>query len=150
LIAFDTNVLIYASERNEPMGRNIKAIDLLTKVAPLRAVIPLQVVGEYINACRRKKITSLPDASIRASFWMELYNTPSSQPDDYIEAARFSAEFGLQYFDALIIAVATRAGATMLLSEDMHDGLEVDGLRVVNPFVPENDAVLAEYFAAWA
>jgi predicted nucleic acid-binding protein len=148
LIAFDTNVLIYASERNEPMGRNIKAIDLLTKVAPLSAVIPLQVVGEYINACRRKKITSLPDASIRASFWMELYNTPSSQPVDYIEAARFSAEFGLQYFDALIIAVAARAGATMLLSEDMQDGLEVGGLRVINPFVAANDGALADYFAA--
>jgi hypothetical protein len=31
----------------------------------------------------------------------------------------------------------------MLLSEDMQDGLEVDGLLVVNPFVAGNDGVIA-------
>jgi predicted nucleic acid-binding protein len=54
--------------------------------------------------------------------------------------------FKLQYFDALIIAVASRAGARILLSEDMHDGLVVDGLRVVNPFVAGNETLLAEHF----
>jgi hypothetical protein len=29
----------------------------------------------------------------------------------------------------------------------MQDGLEVDGLRVVNPFVAGNDGVIADYFA---
>ena len=40
------------------------------------------------------------------------------------------------------LAAARRAGATILLSEDMQDGLEVDGLRVVNPFVAGNDAFI--------
>lgn len=31
----------------------------------------------------------------------------------------------------------------MLLSEDMVDGLEVEGVRIVNPFNPANDAVIA-------
>ena len=148
MIAFDTNILIYASERNEPKGRDIKALDLIAKVAPLQAILPLQVVGEFINACRRKKIASIADASVRAALWMELYNTPSSMPGDYIEAASFSSLFGLQYFDALIVAVARRAGAVLLLSEDMHDGLEIDGLKIVNPFAAANETLLSKYFGA--
>ena len=147
MIAFDTNVLIYASERNEPQGRDIKALDLMDRVAPLRAILPLQVVGEFINACRKKQIASLHEASLRAALWMELYNTPSSAPGDYIEAAGFSTQFNLQYFDALIIAVARRAGATILLSEDMQDALDVEGLRIVNPFAAANEILLADYFA---
>jgi predicted nucleic acid-binding protein len=60
-----------------------------------------------------------------------------------IEALDLADRKMLQYFDALIITVAARAGATMLLSEDMQDGLEVDGLLVVNPFVAGNDGVIA-------
>jgi predicted nucleic acid-binding protein len=148
LIAFDTNILIYASERNEPKGRDIKALGLMAQVAPLQAILPLQVIGEFINACRKKKIASISDASVRAALWMELYNTPSSMPSDYIEAASFSTTFGLQYFDGLIVAVARRAGATLLLSEDMHDGLEVEGLTIVNPFTAANETLLADYFGS--
>ena len=148
MIAFDTNILIYASEQNEPKGRDIKALDLMARVAPLQAILPLQVIGEFINACRKKKIASLPDASIRAALWMELYKTPSSMPGDYIEAASFSTAFGLQYFDALIVAVSQRAGATLLLSEDMQDGLKIEGLKIVNPFAAANETLLADYFGS--
>ena len=138
MIAFDTNVLIYASELADPEGRNAVALDLMDKVASQGAIIPLQVVGEYINACRRKRIIPLESACDRANFWMDVYITPAASPDDYIEAASLAVGFNLQYFDALILTVAHRAGATVLLSEDMHDGLDAGGIRVVNPFVAEN------------
>jgi predicted nucleic acid-binding protein len=150
LIALDTNVLIYASEIVEPEGRNLIALDIMERLGEQNAIISLQVVGEYINACRRKKMSSLRHACERAGLWMDIYTTPATIPTDYINAAKISEAYNLQYFDALIIVVAGRAGAAILLSEDMHDGLEVDGLRVVNPFVAGNDAVLADYFAAWS
>jgi hypothetical protein len=50
----------------------------------------------------------------------------------------------LQFFDALIIAVSARAGATVLLSEDMQDRLEMAGLRVVDRFVAGNEGVIWE------
>lgn len=148
MIAFDTNILIYASQIEEPEGRNLAALDLMVKVASQNAIIPLQVVGEYINACRRKQISSLQKACERASLWMDIYEVPATKPCDYIDAANLVQAYNLQYFDALILAVARRAGATMLLSEDMHDGLEIDGLRIVNPFVAANDALLADYFGS--
>lgn len=52
------------------------------------------------------------------------------------------------FFDAVIIAVARRAGATLLLSEDMHDGLVIEGLTIVNPFVAGNEGVLADWLGS--
>jgi predicted nucleic acid-binding protein len=144
LIAFDTNVLIYASEIAEPEGRNLIALDLMDKVAAHNAIISLQVIGEYINACRRKKISSLQQACERASLWMDIYTIPATAAYDYIKAAQICEVYKLQFFDALIVTVARRAEATILLSEDMHDGLEVEGLRVINPFLAANDAIIAE------
>lgn len=69
-------------------------------------------VDEAMEACR-----------LRA----EVYDCMSATQQDYSVAAVTADRFGLQYFDALILSVARRAGAKMLLSEDMHDGLEVMG-----------------------
>jgi predicted nucleic acid-binding protein len=80
----------------------------------------------------------------RVALWMDIYNCPATQPQDYINAASLLQSYNLQYFDALIVTVAARAGATMLLSEDMQDGLEAAGLRVVDPFFAGNVGVIAE------
>jgi predicted nucleic acid-binding protein len=40
----------------------------------------------------------------------------------------------LQTFDAVIFAAAAVAGCEFLYSEDMQDGFEWNGVRVVNPF----------------
>jgi predicted nucleic acid-binding protein len=42
----------------------------------------------------------------------------------------------LSFYDAHVVASALQAGAQTLFSEDMHHGLEIEGLRIVNPFVP--------------
>jgi predicted nucleic acid-binding protein len=43
--------------------------------------------------------------------------------------------YGLSIYDAMIVASALVAGCTTLWSEDMQDGLVVEGqLRIVNPF----------------
>jgi len=48
---------------------------------------------------------------------------------------RVSERYGCAIFDALVVAAALRANCRILWSEDMHDGLVVDGrLRIANPF----------------
>jgi predicted nucleic acid-binding protein len=53
---------------------------------------------------------------------------------------------GLQYFDALICTVLVEHSQTILLSEDMQDGLQIGPLKVVNPFNPSNAGLIAEAF----
>jgi predicted nucleic acid-binding protein len=42
--------------------------------------------------------------------------------------------FGISYWDAAIIEAARAMGCTSVLSEDLDDGQDYDGVRVVNPF----------------
>ena len=78
----------------------------------------------------------------RADHMMRVYRCEASQPSDFLKGGTISFRYKLSYFDALIIAVAARAGATLLLTEDMQDGLEVGGLRLVNPFMAGNAALI--------
>jgi predicted nucleic acid-binding protein len=142
LIALDTNILIYGLTNTQDT-RHTMALDLLQQMARASVIVPLPVFGEFLNACRRKKLLPADEAVDACRLWAEVYNCPPATQPDYLSAAVTADRCGLQYFDALIIAVASRAGATILLTEDMYDGLEVDGLRVINPFLAGNDGVIA-------
>ena len=40
----------------------------------------------------------------------------------------------LAIYDSMIVAAAALAGCTTLFSEDMHNGLVIDGVTVKNPY----------------
>jgi predicted nucleic acid-binding protein len=142
VIALDTNILIYGLDVSVD-SRHAAALSLLEKIGHTSVMVPLPVFGEFLNACRRKALLPEREAAAACNLWADVYDCPPATLPDYLAAAKTAARFNLQYFDALIIAVARRAGATMLLSEDMQDGLTVEGLRVVNPFNAANDEVIA-------
>ncbi len=148
MIAFDTNILVYALEDDSDDVRRLAALELIERAGMIGAIIPLPVIGELFNVCRRKQIANAPELTLRVELWMTAFTGSPAIFEDYLSAAELSQRHNLQYFDALIITIASRAGATLLLSEDMQDGLEVDGLPVVNPFVAGNDGVIADYFSA--
>lgn len=148
MIALDTNILVYAESQDDPQGRYEKAIELITLSSAAGSMVPLQAIGEFLNVCRRKKILDMAAALERAQSYVDLFETPTTAFIDMQQATDWCRAFELQFFDALIAAVAARAGATMLLSEDMHDGLQLDGLRIVNPFAAANEALLDDYFGS--
>ena len=43
-------------------------------------------------------------------------------------------QYGLQFYDSLMLAAAEAAGCSEFLSEDLNDGQVYCGLKVVNPF----------------
>ncbi len=50
---------------------------------------------------------------------------------------RLAERYCLSVYDAMIAAAALTAECDTLYSEDMHDGLVIDGrVRIVNPFAP--------------
>jgi predicted nucleic acid-binding protein len=148
VIALDTNILIYAISQEDGQGRTAAALDLLDRLGAVIPILPLQVVGEYLNVARRHPEIDLAEAVSRIQVIMAVHRCVPSTAKDFLMAVEISARHDLQYFDALIITVAARAGATMLLSEDMQDGLKVEGLRIVNPFAASNEALLADYFGS--
>ena len=42
--------------------------------------------------------------------------------------------FGISYWDAAILEAGRALGCTVVLSEDLDDATDYDGIRVTNPF----------------
>jgi len=49
-------------------------------------------------------------------------------------ALDIQARYRYGFYDALIIAAALEGGCTRLYSEDLHDGQQIEGLTIENPF----------------
>ena len=50
------------------------------------------------------------------------------------KAVELAKRFQLSFYDANIVACAILSGAPVLLSEDMHGGMQIDGLMIQNLF----------------
>jgi predicted nucleic acid-binding protein len=125
----DTNVLIYAFT-DDP--RNQKAQELLGR----GCVISVQVLNEFTNVARRK--LDMTWEELREALSSILIVCPTVLPMDleiHSDALAIAERYGFRIFDALMIASALRSGCEILWSEDMQDGMVIDGrLRIANPF----------------
>ena len=55
-------------------------------------------------------------------------------PHGTVASAERGLADGIQFWDALIVEAALKAGCTQLFSEDFQTGRKFGTLRVVNPF----------------
>ena len=98
--------------------------------------IALHVVGEFQNVAARKLRTARP-LTVSTSFSiLEGFRTFPARRTAAAAALKEMAAGLLSYWDALLPACAPEAGCTVMLSEDMQDGVTLFGLAIVNPFGP--------------
>jgi predicted nucleic acid-binding protein len=128
----DSNVLIYAFTTDE---RAAAAQALLQD----RPVISVQGLNEFANVARRKLAMGWEELRDAVSALRALCSTVMAlDVTIHDEALRIAERYGYSIFDALVIASALQAGSETLWSEDMQDGMVIDGrLRIVNPFRKE-------------
>jgi len=70
-----------------------------------------------------------------AGFVESLRRFPVPLTADLVSAAMATGErFQLSYWDAAIVEAARSLGCRLVLSEDLSDGQDYDGVRVENPF----------------
>jgi predicted nucleic acid-binding protein len=144
-VAFDTNVLLYpALEPGSP--KSAIARDLITKAGPL-AVVPVQVLGEYLRKFQKPKAPPFETGVAVVKRIQTTMQTPPTSPEVMLAASDLAQQHKFQIWDAVIIAASVEAGARVLFSEDMQDGRTVGGLRILNPFDASNAADVAALFA---
>jgi predicted nucleic acid-binding protein len=135
LIALDTNILVYAINAT-PDQRHQQASALIRRAVDAAWLLPVQVMAEFLNVTSRKR-RDLQAPALAAVAALELGCTlVPTEASDATTAFTLATRHRLQYFDALVLTVAARAGATTLYSEDMQDGFAAAGLQIVNPFRP--------------
>jgi predicted nucleic acid-binding protein len=131
----DTNVLLYAISKDPAEARKTRvALGLL---AERDIALSVQVLQEfYVQATRTGRTNPLTSkqASALAESWLRF---PVQATSVELMEAGFAAcvKFRISYWDATIVEAARLMECAVLLTEDLQDGQDFDGVRVVNPFV---------------
>lgn len=125
----DSNILVYAFTADP-------------RAAPAQALlergggVSVQGLNEFANVARGK--LGMTWEEVRDALADIRTLCPTILPMDletHTEALRLAERYGYAIFDALMIAAALRAGSDTLWSDDMQDGMVIDGrLRIANPF----------------
>src|SRR5579872_3766930 len=98
-------------------------------------VLTPQSLSEFFHATTRKRLVPSTDAAEQVSDWIDLFAiTPGVSPSGLLRAVEAATAGRFQFYDALLLATAREAGCAAVVSEDMADGAELNGVRVVAPF----------------
>ena len=128
----DTNVLLYAaSERNRDQRRAPVAFEVVNRNV---FGVSGQTLAEFVAVARRKKL--LVDESIDQ--WLVFLGTCPLVPvdDAYVRAGlEFARRYGINYYDAALLAAAERLGAPIFYTEDLNHNQVYGSVRAVNPFL---------------
>lgn len=139
----DTNVLVYFRDASEPVKqrRARQWLERLWRDGSGR--ISAQVLNELYVTLTVKLKPGLSQRAARDELRDLVLWRPIATDAALIETAwSVQDHFGLAWWDALIVAAAHVAGCRWLLTEDLQDGQDLDGVVVVNPFSHEPAAII--------
>jgi predicted nucleic acid-binding protein len=126
---FDTNVLIYVASGDA--AKADRAESLLSE----GGTISVQVLNEIVNVARRKMRLSWGQTHAFLTAIRGLLLVQPVTIATHETGLEIAERYGLSTYDAMIAASALQAACDTLWSEDLQDGMVLEGrLRIVNPF----------------
>ena len=128
----DSNIL-YATDSASALRHGL-AISLVDQSTEVDCVLTLQALGEFFHAVTRKGIAPRTGAAKQVHDWMGAFATIGAGDTSLAAAVDIAAAGQLSFWDALLVATAADAGCSLVLSEDMHDGMRFGNVTVRNPF----------------
>ena len=124
----DSNVILYLLD-DGPKADRAEA------VLAQGGVISVQVLNEVLVNCLRKAGMTLDEAGAFLAGVRRLCRVVDLTAEMHDVGRALAARYGFSVYDSMIVGAALVSGCDRVLSEDMQDGLVVEGvLRVVNPF----------------
>ena len=131
---FDTNVLVYADDKAAP-AKQRRALELVAEHRRAgTGVVSLQVLQEYFVTATRKLGVDARIVRRKVELLAE-FDVAAPDVADILAAIDLHWLHGFSFWDALVLRAAKQSGCGVLLSEDFQESREIDGVRVVNPFL---------------
>ena len=130
----DTNILLYAHDRDAGQKHETAKQVLRELWQERTGLLSTQVLQEFYVNVTRKIGAPLSRSSARGV--VSVYSAwcvPGLGVTDLTAAFQIEDDARIGFWDALIVAVAVRSGATRLLSEDFNPGQRIAGIIVENP-----------------
>lgn len=130
----DTNILVYAYDLGDPRKQKI-AQNLLHRALDGEIAASSQVLGEFASTLLHKLAPPAKPADLATLLQTlgSIYLVPLDG-DVVLRAVKAHEQFGLHFYDGMIVASAERGGCTKIWSEDLNPGQEYFGVKVENPF----------------
>lgn len=126
---FDSNVLLYVASADAAKAERAE------RLIKDGGTISVQVLNEVTNVARRKMRLTWSETRAMLVIFRELLPVRPITVDIHDAGVALAERYGLSVYDAMIAASALDAGCDTLWSEDMQDGMVLDGrVRIVNPF----------------
>ncbi len=129
----DPNVLLYAYDLDAPAKRKV-ALRLVEQglSGSGDTAISVQVLQEmHVNLVKQGVTRSEASQIIRDCARLPVVDNTL---DLLLCALEEQARWKISLWDALILAAARASGASELFTEDLNDGQDYGGIRVINPF----------------
>ena len=125
----DTNVVVYAADPGDT-NRAVAA-----RLIASGGFVSVQVLNEMANVLRNKKQLAWVETVEALQLVTDLLEVTPMTLEMHQLAVTLAQRYGVRIYDANILAAALLAGCDTLYTEDMQNGLLVEGrLRIVNPF----------------
>jgi predicted nucleic acid-binding protein len=131
----DTNVLVYARDVSDLEKQAAAAAWIEHLWASAGGRLSMQVLQEYYVTVTRKLDPGLGADEAREDIRDLAAWRPIRVDEAVLETAwRLEDRYGLSFWDSQIVAAAQAAGCGFLLTEDLQHDLDIDGLRIADPF----------------
>ena len=125
----DTNVPLYLLSEDQ------RKADISESLVSAGGVVSVQVLNEFASVALRKHALSIDEvktvlAAVRANCEVVPLTIETHEL-----GLRLVQRYSFSLYDAMIVAAASLTGATVLYSEDMQDGMAIEGgFKISNPF----------------
>ena len=128
---FDTNVLLNAVRPEDPRAERAR---LLLADGGL---ISVQALNEFTNVARRKLGQPWGEINEKLGAVRTLCEVKPLTVATHERALALAERYGYQIYDALQLASALENGCSILYTEDLQHGQQIEGLTIRNPFEME-------------
>ena len=127
---FDTHVLLYL------LSEDNRKADRAEAIIATGGTISVQVLNEFASVASRKLKMSYAEIRDALGTVRAVCQTQAVTVDTHERGLEIAERFGFSLYDSMIVSSALQSGCTILYSEDMQHGQEIDAqLMVINPFL---------------
>ena len=133
MIFLDSNIFVYSADAADKAKQSRAYSIIKNAVDNPSFVISSQVLNEFSNVA----LSKLKKSVFEVARFIRLFRrirVVHVVPDLTLEALLIKDQYGLRFYDSLLIASAVANGCSEFWSEDLGDGVVYSGVKVINPF----------------
>lgn len=129
----DTNILVYAADDADRAKFDTACAIVFKAAGDASYLVSAQVVNEFASVLYRK-LKKTDEEVLEFLDLVKALHVVPLLPEWTHRAVQVKAQYGLQFFDSLLVAAAEANRCDTILTEDLNDGQVYAGVRAQNPF----------------